>query len=375
MAASIGSRMNHERLTERIGDMLCPAFHSLYEAGKNRGHWEEPRATALAAICLQLVSDRKTRWIESVEKWIIGQQHDPGGDWGDEVWDSAMSLLALRTLGVPPTHVAMKRGVRWLRSVLHRNPRDNSWHDEPWETCWALMALLSVDRQTDAQDFERAILWLIDRQDQQGRLVAAHYTGYLLLIEMLAKPAAISADTRAKLSEAATQGCSYLIDDVRRASDGALWTGEAWSNGQILWTLSESDRPTPAATVEIAEKAIQWFEKSQEPNGRWTDIEDTASAILGLYSLQARLIADQSQGRKSFDDAKNDIRVRLRQSVTVPRLDTGRPLFEVNEESGYYHINLRIGTVRIAYYVLSFILVGLLGWLATVMDLWERLWP
>jgi len=295
---------------KRICDMLGKGYSYLFKKGRTKCHWEEVRSTALAGICLAIKERKSSPWREGVERWIREQQIPEGkesaGSWGEEIWDTSMSVLALKHLGVPPSDPVIRNAFEWIERIRELNPH-NCWHYEPWETSWALIAILNERTNLSSDEKSRllsAVDWLAKLQDDTGKIVSPHYTGYFVMIHKLLRDwqeihgdvlLGERADAFRRTRDRAVQFLLNLLCDSQPAH---LWTNEAWSNGQILWALAESNL-FPVAETDLVNKTIRWFEEKQDERpseGNWDDIEDTACAILGLLflwqNLESRSLAD-----------------------------------------------------------------------------------
>jgi hypothetical protein len=102
-------------------------------------------------------------------------------------------------------------------------------------------------------------------------------------------------ETWSSLSDARVKATRFLVDLLRDSSPETLWTNEAWSNGQILWFLAKGGL-FPIEDGGLLHKALNWFRTRQsKESGGWADVEDTASAILGLLELVRQIITHRSR--------------------------------------------------------------------------------
>jgi len=368
----------HQRI-EAVIELLKDSYAFLFRAASKRGHWNEIRCTALAAMCLQLREDGSSRWLTAIKTWMKkAQSTEPSGcgSWGEEVWDSAMCIIALKELEVSSRDPIIDTGLTWIASLFSVNGRNN-WHDEPWETSWALIAFLRAGRIPPNVDVEAAMKWLSSLQDDSGKIIAPHYTAYFLLINFFSRKINLSDKTRKELQDTAQRCQAYLITSLRecKPEPNRLWTGEAWANGQILWSLCLPNL-FPVAEDELILKTISWFEQKQGPEGNWSDIEDTASATLGLAALSKNLLKYEAEQLNMQRDVDREFENRLRKAVPVPILNIKKRFFERDNETGYLAFNVKESTARLLIGIFTFIAVSLLGFLAnmqSVLDLLKRL--
>jgi hypothetical protein len=365
---------------DAVFELLKGSYSFLFKVASKKGHWTEIRCTALAAMCLQLreeclrsKEEGPSRWIDAVKTWMQKEQFVDGpvrGSWGEEVWDSALAVIALTDLGVSPKDETLKNGLKWIAKLFSVNGRDN-WHDEPWETSWALLAILRAGRVPKKKgkevDIGAAIKWLVSLQDGSGRIVSPHYTAYFILINHLSPRVNLSDEVHLVLEKCATKCESYLLNALKASHQG-LWTGEAWSNGQILWCLCWAGR-FPVSEYELIGKTIAWFQGEQSPDGNWSDIEDTASATLGLAELVKNLLTHQAAIARSNQDADIEFEKRLKKAVRIPKLAIKKRFIYREQETGYISINLRESTVKLAVAIITFVGVALVGWIVNVLEL------
>lgn len=352
----------HELLKCRIVSSVTSGYSWLFERGVGQGHWNEVRSTALAGLCLSLREPIDASWSVAVREWLLSRQVDMGagqGSWGEELWDTSMAMLALLHLGVAPKDPAIQGAVEWQWRLFGLSGND-SWHDEPWETSWCLLSGLHVQLYGGAVPWNSAAAarWLRSLQDSRGRLIAPHYTAYFVWIyEELAKQSSATLE----LEDAAARSTRYL---QTAWNESALWSGEPWSNGQILWCLASTGR----LQIDDADRVgqiVAWFLAEQDPEGGWyQDVEDTASVILGLHAVLLRL---EEQSLSESYRAEEVVYDLLRRSLGTPLLIRGRKLIESHED-GTTSINLSPRSKKLLAAFLTGISVASL-----LVTFWEQL--
>jgi len=365
--------MKTDTLSQRIEaviELLKDSYAFLFRAASKSGHWNEIRCTALAAMCLELREDGSSRWLNAIKTWMESEQStEVCGSWGEEIWDSAMCIIALKDLGVTSNDPIVDKGLTWIASLFSVNGRNN-WHDEPWETSWALIAFLKAGRIPENVDAAAAMKWLSSLQDKSGKIIAPHYTAYFLLINHFSeRKINLSDEIRKELEDTAQKCQNYLVKSLRESDPNHLWTGEAWANGQILWSLCLPDR-FPVADDKLILKTISWFEENQKTDGNWSDIEDTASAILGLAALSKNLLKYEAKQLKIHRDINREFENRLRKAVPVPFLNIKKRFFEREKETGYFVINVKESTAKYLGGT-----VGVLGVVASMIQIYLYLRP
>jgi hypothetical protein len=343
---------------EELYGSLTLAYQWLFRSAIHSGHWADVRSSALASLCMSLREERGSVWLSATEKWILGQQVEMGPDkasWGAEFWDTSMALLSLKHLGVPRTHPKVKKALSYVESLYNVNNRCN-WHDEPWETAWNVMAILEIGPGAALlEKAYNATKWFLSLQDSDGKIISLHYTAYLLLI---GKRLQVKQTDKDRFAIAITNCTNYLL---RAVSEETLWTGEAWSNGQILWALSIS-RKLPCENRSLVLKIAHWFLQNQGSDGNWSDVEDTASAILGLYFLLKQLERVDVPNETQLDTL---MFAALRRNLETPVLCVKRKLVERHED-GFTSVNL---SPRLKKCLV--VLLGIASVATTIIALWD----
>jgi hypothetical protein len=317
---------------QRIYVCTSRAYEWLFGLAIHSGNWKEVRSTALVGLCLSLREPKGSPWLVAVKNWLIEQQVQMGTDkasWGEELWDTSMALISLNSLGFPHKDPRFKNTLNWMQSLYNVNGRCN-WHDEPWETSWSVLAILETDPTQELTDIAyNAAKWLLSLQDSEGKIVSPHYTAYFISISHKLK---IKQEDKDVFNTAITRATEYLVGAI---SERTLWTGEAWSNGQILWILA-STKKFPCDNNSVLLKVINWFANNQESDGNWKDVEDTASSILGLCYLLREL---ESTTISSVTELDTLIFTALRRNLHTPVLCIKRKFIETHED-GTTSINL-----------------------------------
>ncbi|SOE09981.1 squalene-hopene/tetraprenyl-beta-curcumene cyclase [Streptomyces sp. 2323.1] len=126
--------------------------------------------------------------------WLLAEQEPCGawfGRWGTNyVYGTGSVLPALAAVGIPRSHPAVRRAVRWLEGVQND---DGGWGEdqrsyrdkEQWagrgtstasQTAWALMALLAAGER-DGEAVRRGVRWLAATQREDGSWDEPYFTG------------------------------------------------------------------------------------------------------------------------------------------------------------------------------------------------------
>lgn len=126
--------------------------------------------------------------------WLLAEQESSGawfGRWGTNyLYGTGSVLPALAAAGVPSSHPAVRRAVRWLERVQND---DGGWGEdqrsyqdkEKWagrgastasQTAWALMALLAAGER-GSEAVRRGVRWLTATQREDGSWDEPYFTG------------------------------------------------------------------------------------------------------------------------------------------------------------------------------------------------------
>lgn len=325
--------------TEIVIENISRGYDCLFQSAKSKGHWEEVRNTALVGLALEYIEPLNSGWGDSIKRFLVEEQmtfDEENSSWGEEIWDSAMALMALNHLGYDNRSKIFKNAINWIVSLHNQNKRLN-WHDEPWETSWAILAIMESNPTTDQKRIcLDSTKWLIALQSESGKIIAPHYTAYAIQIcnKMLAAIHDLPEQEKDSFRNCIKKSKEYLITHI---DEDKLWQGEAWANGQILWILCSNDL-FPVKDDEIFWKVVNWFTEEQDKvTGKWVDVEGTASAILGLANLFIN-----KEGLKD----KFELRNKLKSHYQVPQLMLKRKLVQKHED-GYLSLNIHKSALSI----------------------------
>jgi len=356
-----------DQIEREIYHAVSRGFEYLFQMGQGKGNWKLVDHTALAAMALTIREPKNSLWVLAVRKWLISQQTEmePGvASWDESVSDTAMALIALLRMGVLPSDPTVAKGLRFLEKVFYYNKRNN-WEDEPWETSWSITAISDAGDTETLDEACQGVRWLMGIQEPNGAIIAPHYTAYFVNVVRAVchrqTQRGYCVMDEAKLHESAKRAADYLLQTL---DDESLWTGEAWSNGQILWSLASSGR-FPIEDRQMMNKVISWFVRNQGVDGNWYDTEDTACAILGLVALLKDYLFQKAKGQAIQEDVDTVIYNHLRRLYQAPKLNLGKKFFEVLED-GTTTLNFSPRALKAAA-----IIFAIASGLTVVLALWD----
>jgi hypothetical protein len=318
-------------LEQEFFQTLTKAYEWLFTMGKEEGNWMNTEGTAFAALCLNLREPKSSPWIVGTRDWLLDHQVEMSpemGNWEEELWQTSTAIIALSKLGVPNTDPKMKKGLNFIHMLFNTTGRSN-WEDEPWETSWAIWAIADSNCKEYLDDAFKAMRWLMSLQDESGRIISPHYTAYFIKIaNALCKRQLVITTDRCEYERTVERAREYLLAMVTEES---LWTGMAWSNGQILWSLASTNN-FPFKDDKLVSSVLNWFTKNQEPDGNWYDAEDTASVVMGLFHLLRGYKIERTKERSDIADIDTTIYNNLRRLLQTPKYSFGKKFIQVLDD-------------------------------------------
>lgn len=384
-------------MQERIEGCLAESILRLLQEAAKTGNWEDTRGTSdsLLAMSICLPETAFVGFRSTAAQWLTDHAIEVNNlrNWGEEVWDTSVALIALASLKGKHSHEIIE-AQRWLLE-MHKTGHDN-WNDEPWETLWALLALHAIAQtkgwhQTPVElrhAYVSSLTWLLDLADHSTeKLINWHYTGLLLLVanRMLSMDTnVLEPPLKDKLQLVRDRMSSFLIADLsNEESDVELWTKECWSNSLVLWALAENENfrdDHPRLPI-----LVQWYESQlRRPE---LPTEDLAFASIALFYLAVCLETTRDKGiiniieklratpqsseymwAKPYVDEKEQrageaLKLRLGERLSRETHDfMPKPnAFSASIHDGYYTLNLPSMIVNVSLIALATVLFTLLA--------------
>ncbi len=319
----------HQEADGSWGGIMLPWVYSLF-ALKSLGYANDHPVIARGLAGLEdfIVEDEETLRLQPAVS---------------PVWDTALTLLALRDSGLAPDHPALRRAGRWLLSkqVLTggdwqvKNPHlapggwafefENNFYPDIDDSVVVPMALQAVELPEEgakAQAIERAARWVQGMQCRDGGWAAfdvdndKEILAHIPFADFMTPLDPTSVDVTAHVVELwGRLGRRRDDPTMRRAlrylygqqeEDGA-WFGR-WGVNYLYGTaaaLTALQQAGEGMDREPVRKAVRWLEKHQNPDGGWGETcrsyEDpglrgsgpstasqTAWALLGLLAAGAQ---------------------------------------------------------------------------------------
>lgn len=285
------------------------------------GTWVDARVDATSILGLASCGLSQSEIHAPFLRTCIRELHDRrstsehGVCWNQEIWDTSLATLAIRSVAPDEYKRDFKDIRQWLDDRF--NEVECNFVNEPWESLWALSALLAILPEFDESELARvrkAVAWVLGKRTRDGLLISHHYLGLLLFVlgQLIERPGFSKREVRL-FETAIEQGIGYLKHDhERKILRGVLWSNEAWSNGLIL--LGFAHCPKQAAGIfedpDFNEFLATWLDLDSVWNdlSGWYDVNDTSGMLFGLAQYHA---AREAHLRGKGSDLRSQVRKEL----------------------------------------------------------------
>ncbi len=113
----------------------------------------------------------RKRALQVAAEWLL-QRQEADGSWGGIQPPWVYSLMALKAMGYPLDHPAIKRGLEGFESFARET--EDTFRTDPcvspvWDTCLAMLALQDAGVPNSHPSLEGAARWLLDKQVLEHR--------------------------------------------------------------------------------------------------------------------------------------------------------------------------------------------------------------
>ena len=250
-------------------------------------------------LIAELKSRGRTKLAEELLSWLL-ERRLPDGSWFRVNFITALSVMALMTCreeGIPGLERPIEEGIAWLEGT--RNP-DGGFREainlNVWDTALSVCSLLEAGVSADDPSIKRACEWLISVQNGDGGwpFSGVDFPG----LPSDADDTALSALALIKAgyggSEAVSKGVRWLIEHQRPDGGWGTYVPGAGDVGCVSITAHAAEALKEAGREGEAEKALNWLERSADPNGSWDDLwlarrtYGTACAVAALVKCGRR---------------------------------------------------------------------------------------
>jgi squalene-hopene/tetraprenyl-beta-curcumene cyclase len=240
-----------------------------------------------------------------VVDWIV-QRQEADGSWGGIQPPWVYSLIALYLEGMSTDHPVMRKGIEGLESFALED--ESGWRLQAcmspvWDTAWSILALRSAGIERNHPAIHRAVRWLLQEQiftggDWQVRCGRVPCGGWAFEFENDIYPdiddtavvvlALLEAETEADVQTAVARAVQWVL--VTRSSNGAWGAFDKDNTRQIVYQLPFADfgalldPPSEDVTAhalemlahvdapgkeQIIRKALKYLRQTQRPEGCW----------------------------------------------------------------------------------------------------------
>ncbi len=360
--------MEHKK---ELTNLLVDSLEELIKLGSNVSFWGATRSNSDAVLALTICLPEfdfyklRSRCIDR----IIKDANETNGflNWDEEIWDTSIAIMALST-DYENNKEGILKALKWIESKYITISQ--SWNEEVWETLLALNAITySKYKPQKTSDnnlyFERSINWInsLYNTPKKGILINWSSTALYLLFAVNSKKFDLNNSNQTILNEHVKCSCEQILKSSIDASELALWTSEAWSNGLVLWSISEAKYGK--LEEEKLERIINWFRdrlKLEE-----TPIEDKAFACIGLFKYLEYLEILESGENINPLKSRENLQLKLSKLINTRVKDfvPNPPLFDKSYHSDYYTINLKKRVINISFILITTLLLTCFSLLAS----------
>lgn len=342
-------------LKKELTDLLIDSLEELIKIGSNSSFWGATRANSDAILaltaCLPEFDFYKLR-SRCIER-ISNEANESNGfiNWDEEIWDTSIAIMALST-NYESNKVKILKALNWIESKYITVSQ--SWNEEVWETLLALNAITysrskSLRNSESYKYFEGSINWInsLYNTPKKGILINWSSTALYLLFAVNSKKFELDDTNKTIIDGHIKSSCEQILKSNISLTEEVLWTSEAWSNGLVLWAISEAKCGT--FEEDKFESIINWFrERINLPD---TPVEDKAFACIGIFKYLEYLEIKESGENISPLKVKENLQSKLSKLINIRVKDfvPNPPLFDKSYHSNYYTINLNKRLANISF--------------------------
>ncbi|MCL6438984.1 MAG: hypothetical protein K6T51_10265 [Rubrobacteraceae bacterium] len=285
-------------------DIVGRALPFIRESQREDGSWPIDRDLenfdSAQAVFAYHAAGRPVPRAGELRRWFLAGQFrkpffatsSPPGGWAWALpagWpdsdDTAYALKALRLLGVPPDHEAIRLGLSWCYAMQNR---DGSWptfvrnsrmpfdHDDPYITSQILSAFSMMEKEVrEGRSARRALRYLREKQHEDGSFDSLWFRAYTRGTANVLEALVDLGLAQDEMAQKAARWLATHQNDDGGWSDGH---GEAPSTAEeTSWAVGALLRYDPARHRREIERGVRWLIDRQRPDGGWEP------AVIGLY--------------------------------------------------------------------------------------------
>lgn len=348
-------------LKRELTSLLIDSLEELIKIGSSNSFWGATRANSDAILalttCLPEFDYYKLR-SKCIEKIIKeANENNQFINWDEEIWDTSIAIMALSS-DIENSKTQIWKALSWIESKYIK--LSQSWNEEVWETLLALNAITYSEKNKNNQEnnyFEGSINWINSLYDtpKKGILINWSSTALYLLFAVNSSKFNINTENKKIIKEHIKASCEQILNSSINTEESVLWTSETWSNGLVLWAISEAKMGMFDDEKLVC--IINWFR--QQINLEDTPIEDKAFACIGLYKYLEYIEITENGSNIQISKTREKLQLKLSKllNLRVKDFEPKPPLFDKNYHSNYYTINLSKRTVNIILIIIFTVLL------------------
>lgn len=346
-------------LKQALTNLLVDSLEDLICIGSNRDFWGTTRANsdAILAITTCLPNGNFSKLKDQCLDRISKEANDSNEyvNWEEEIWDTSIAIMALST-DYNNNDILISKGLNWIESKYIKIIK--SWNEEVWETLLALNAITfsrnKKNKEEENYSYFKGSIEQLNNFLKEGILINWSNTALYILYVINSAKLESNENNKEIINQHIKASCDKILKKDINLAQNVLWTSETWSNGLVLWAISEAKYGV--FSEKKLEDIISWFEVQMNLEG--TPIEDKAFACIGMYKyleyleyLEYKKIIGEEKPKMSI--VKSNLQNRLSELVgsRVKDFVPIPPLLDKSYHTDYYTINLNKRFVNILFIV------------------------
>lgn len=350
-------------LKKELTGLLIDSLEELIRIGSSNSFWGATRANSDAILALTTCLPEfdyyrlKSKCVERIVREV--NESNQFVNWDEEIWDTSIAIMALAS-DYGNNKDIIHKALCWIESKYIK--LSQSWNEEVWETLLALNAITYLGKNlyksnNEINYFEGSINWINSLYDtpRKGILINWSSTALYLLFAVNSTRFDLNFENKKLIDEHIKTSCEQILNSpISQYEDSFLWTSETWSNGLVLWAISEAKMGM--FNYEKLKSIIDWFRKRISLDE--TPIEDKAFACIGLYKYLEYIESVENKSDIG-SQAKERLQLRLSKLINlrVKDFEPKPPLFDKSFHSNYYTINLSKRTVNVTFILIATVIL------------------
>jgi len=252
------------------------------------------------------------RWLESVRNLDGGLCEAINLN----VWDTALSVIALLSCGIPSENQSIKKAIRWLIEVQNKDGgwafsgmKDSNLPSDADDTALATLALLRSKIPQNHPSITKAIKWLKAHQARdgswgtyipgQGDVGCVSITSHVIEVYLEFDGFETEREKAIqwlKKKHVLSSSASLIVNSVEGLEKTGYWS-DLWLAKNSYGTASAISALVKAGKgFDVISQGVRWLHRAQNPDGGWGEdmfgkpIDSTAEQT--AWSSYALLLAN-----------------------------------------------------------------------------------